>query len=113
MSLQLTPAQLAEYDKNGFLLLPAVLSPAEVALLAAEAANVYSMQRPEIVRERSGAPRSAFGAHKYNAAFGVLARDPRIVGPVEQILGERCYMHQFKINAKEKFTGDLWQWHQV
>jgi ectoine hydroxylase len=29
-----------------------------------------------------------------------------------QILGEDVYMHQFKINGKQAFDGDVWQWHQ-
>ena len=29
-----------------------------------------------------------------------------------QILGEELYMHQFKINGKMAFDGDVWQWHQ-
>ena len=31
---------------------------------------------------------------------------------MEQLFGEKLYMHQFKINAKAKFDGDVWQWHQ-
>ena len=29
-----------------------------------------------------------------------------------QIFGEALYMHQFKINGKMAFDGDVWQWHQ-
>ena len=28
------------------------------------------------------------------------------------LLGEALYMHQFKINGKMAFEGDVWQWHQ-
>ena len=35
-----------------------------------------------------------------------------MIDPVEQIFGEKVYMHQYKINAKSAFTGDVWQWHQ-
>ena len=35
-----------------------------------------------------------------------------MIEPVEQIFGEKVYMHQYKINAKAAFTGDVWQWHQ-
>jgi hypothetical protein len=35
-----------------------------------------------------------------------------MIDPVEQIFGEKIYMHQYKINAKSAFTGDVWQWHQ-
>ena len=35
-----------------------------------------------------------------------------MVKPVEQVFGEKLYMHQFKINGKTAFEGDVWQWHQ-
>ena len=28
------------------------------------------------------------------------------------MFGEQLYMHQYKINAKAAFEGDVWQWHQ-
>jgi ectoine hydroxylase len=48
----------------------------------------------------------------YSKPFAKLARHPRMVEPVMQIFGESVYMHQFKINGKMAFEGDLWQWHQ-
>ena len=41
-----------------------------------------------------------------------MGTHPRLIHPVEQLLGERLYMHQYKINAKAAFEGDVWQWHQ-
>ena len=35
-----------------------------------------------------------------------------MVEPVVQLFGEDVYMHQFKINGKQAFDGDVWQWHQ-
>jgi ectoine hydroxylase len=35
-----------------------------------------------------------------------------MIKPVEDLLGEHLYMHQFKINGKMAFEGDVWQWHQ-
>ena len=35
-----------------------------------------------------------------------------MIDPVSQMFGEKVYMHQYKINAKAAFTGDVWQWHQ-
>jgi ectoine hydroxylase len=48
----------------------------------------------------------------YSYPFAKLARHPRMVRPVMQLLGEELYMHQFKINGKMAFDGDVWQWHQ-
>jgi ectoine hydroxylase len=65
------------------------------------------------VRERTGdVVRTNFAAHMYSAPFARLARHPRMVEPVKQVFGEDVYMHQFKINGKAAFDGDVWQWHQ-
>lgn len=41
-----------------------------------------------------------------------MAHHPRLVEPLTQLFGEGVYVHQFKINAKAAFEGDVWQWHQ-
>ena len=110
--MQLTQAQVDHFHREGWLFLPDLFTAEEVAVLNAEAEGIYKQQRPEIWREKSGAPRTAFAAHLYNEAFGILGRHPRMIGPVEQVFGEKVYMHQYKINAKAKFSGDVWQWHQ-
>jgi ectoine hydroxylase len=110
--MQLTPEQIAQFSTEGWLFLPACFAEEEVAVLRSEAEAIYRLDRPQIWREKSGAPRTAFAAHTYNEAFALLGRHPRLVDPVEQLFGEKLYMHQFKINAKAKFDGDVWQWHQ-
>jgi ectoine hydroxylase len=108
----LTEQQIRHFHDEGYLFLPDTFTAEECAFLRNEAAGIYRHERPEVWREKSGAPRTAFAAHLYNEAFGLLARHPRMINPVEQLLGEQVYMHQFKINAKASFTGDVWQWHQ-
>jgi ectoine hydroxylase len=110
--MRLTPAQRAEFDEQGYLVLPDCFSEVEVAALRAEAQRIYATNRQEVWRESSGAPRTAFAAHTYNEAFRLLGAHPRLIGPVEQLFGERLYMHQFKVNAKAPFDGEVWQWHQ-
>jgi ectoine hydroxylase len=111
-SMDLTQDQIAHFHEQGWLFLPELFNSEEVALLRREAEGIYSHQRPEVWREKSGAPRTAFAAHLYNEAFRLLGAHPRMIKPVEQIFGEQVYMHQFKINAKSAFTGEVWQWHQ-
>jgi ectoine hydroxylase len=111
-TMKLTQQQIDDFNREGWLFLPELFSPEEVALLAHEAKGIYDTNRPEVWREKSGAPRTAFAAHLYNEAFGLLGAHPRMIEPVEQVFGEKVYMHQYKINAKSAFTGDVWQWHQ-
>ena len=110
--MKLTQQQIDDFNREGWLFLPELFSAEEVSFLAREAVSIYDTNRPEVWREKSGAPRTAFAAHLYNEAFGLLGAHPRMIDPVEQIFGEKVYMHQYKINAKSAFTGDVWQWHQ-
>ena len=64
------------------------------------------------MRERNGAVRTAFGVHTYSDIYWRLSRHPRLVEPAMQVLGGPIYIHQFKVNAKAAFDGDVWQWHQ-
>ena len=110
--MALTQEQLRQFHEEGWLFLPETFSPEEVAALREESENIYREHRPEVWREKSGAPRTAFAAHLYNEAFRLLGAHPRMIEPIEQIFGEKVYMHQFKINANGPFTGGVWQWHQ-
>ena len=110
--MQLSQEQLDQFETEGWLLLPELFTPEEVDLLRREAEEIYKEQREEVWREKDGAPRTAFAAHKYNEAFRLLGSHPRMIRPVEQVFGEQVYLHQYKINAKSAFTGAVWQWHQ-
>ena len=110
--MKLTAEQLGRFDELGYLFLPDCFLGEEIAALRHEAEAIYASNRPEVWREKSGAPRTAFAAHTYNEAFRLLGAHPRLIEPVEQLFGEKLYMHQFKINAKAAFDGEVWQWHQ-
>ncbi len=110
--MKLTDAQIREFEEEGFLFLPGVFSPAEVGVLHRAAEEVYALDREEVWRESSGVARTAFAAHTYNEAFRRLGRHPRLIEPVMQLVDGQVYMHQYKVNAKAAFDGEIWQWHQ-
>ena len=110
--MRLLKRQIDRYESEGYLFLPEVFSRHEAALLKREAERVYALDREEVWRESSGTARTAFAAHTYNEGFRRLGRHPRLIEPVMQILGGPVYMHQYKVNAKAAFDGEVWQWHQ-
>ncbi|WP_119419007.1 phytanoyl-CoA dioxygenase family protein [Desertibaculum subflavum] len=110
--MRLNDQQMAAFESDGYVFLPGLFDAEEVGALMGEVPGILSQQRQEVVREKNSAPRTAFAAHLWNEAFGLLARHPRLIGPAMQMLGGPVYMHQFKINAKVAFDGDVWQWHQ-
>lgn len=110
--MNLSAQQLSQFESEGYLFLPGAFTPPEAGLLHTGADEVFAMQREEVWRESSGVARTAFAAHEYHETFRRLGRHPRLIGPVMQILGGPVYMHQFKVNAKAAFNGEVWQWHQ-
>jgi ectoine hydroxylase len=111
--MRLSPEQLQQFDREGYLFFASLFSREEIRVLNDEVPALYSQRRPENVREKSGeAVRTNFAAHLYSYPFAKLARHPRMVEPIRQLFGEDVYMHQFKINGKAAFDGDVWQWHQ-
>jgi len=107
--VKLAPEQFRQFEEDGYFFLRGCFSDEEVAVLRDEAEEIYKSDRQEVWREKTGAPRTAFAAHTYSEAFRLLGPHLRLVEPLEQIFGERVYTHQFKINPKAAFEGDVWQ----
>jgi ectoine hydroxylase len=111
--MKLTPQQLEQFDRDGYLFFPALFSREETKVLVDEVPSLYARREAYNVREKGkDAVRTNFAAHMYSAPFARLARHPRMIEPVVELFDEQVYMHQFKINGKQAFDGDVWQWHQ-
>ena len=111
--MNLTKQQLDHFDKEGYLFFPKLFSEKETECLVSAVPELYQRKEEYNIREKgSDAVRTNFAAHMYSEPFAKLARHPRMIKPVEDLLGEKLYMHQFKINGKMAFDGDVWQWHQ-
>jgi ectoine hydroxylase len=109
----LTPRQVADFQGGGFLLLGDCFGPAELLVLQGGVAPALAARDERTILEASGeAVRSVYGLHSRNRVFSLLARHPRIVGPVRQLLGGEVYVYQSKLNVKSPFVGDVWEWHQ-
>jgi ectoine hydroxylase len=109
----LSPEQLDALHRDGVLALSGRFSPAEVDAMNAALDDLVDEDVPANIREkRSGAVRTAMGLHLRHPLFERLIRDPRLLVPAQQIFGgEPMYTQQVKINVKEAFTGEQWQWH--
>ena len=111
--MKLTPAQIDAFHTDGYLFFPSLFTPDEVAVLNAEVPALYARREAYNVREKgSDAVRTNFAAHMYSEPFARLGRHPRMIEPVQDLFDEKLYLHQFTINGKMAFEGDVWQWHQ-
>ena len=111
--MQFSAQQIERLRSRRLPLFPFLVHVGEIGVLREEVPRLYAQRRIENVREKSGdVVRTNFAAHMYSEPFARLARHPRMVEPIVQLFGEPVYMHQFKINGKMAFDGDVWQWHQ-
>jgi ectoine hydroxylase len=114
--MHLTDDQLAQYDEDGFVIVPDFLSSEEVALLAAEADILGTPQRglPEgnVYEKSSGMIRKSYSFDKDFEGYHLLTRLPRMLAPARQILGERIYLYMTHMNHKVAEKGEKWLWHQ-
>ena len=110
--MDLTIRQLADLDRDGFLILEDRFSPEEVDLLHSRLPFLFSENHPgNIIEQSSGVVRTAMGLHLRDDLYGRLVRHPRLTGPALQILNEPAYVQQVKVNVKAAFSGEIWQWH--
>jgi ectoine hydroxylase len=109
----LSPEQLDAFKRDGVVVLPRRFSIEEVDSLNQALAGLMAQDVPQNVREKaSGVVRTAMGLHLRHELFGRLVNDPRFLVPARQVLGDvPIYAQQVKVNAKEAFTGEQWQWH--
>jgi ectoine hydroxylase len=111
--MKLSKEQIEQFDRDGYLFFPGLFTPEETQVMNDAVPELYSRREAYNVREKGkDAVRTNFAAHLYSEPFAKLARHPRMIDPVEALFGEQLYMHQFKINGKMAFEGDVWQWHQ-
>src|SRR3954471_5034458 len=56
--MELTPAQLAQYERDGFLIFPDLFTSAEIAVLRQEVARLAKLDTEEVFREHTGGVKS-------------------------------------------------------
>ncbi|HEU0300174.1 MAG TPA: phytanoyl-CoA dioxygenase family protein [Longimicrobium sp.] len=111
--MYLSDEQVRSYREDGYLFLPGCFSPDEVEEMKAELPGIFAEDTPARVLEKgTGQVRSVYGSHATSEVFGNLVRDPRVLEPAREILDGDVYVHQFKVNAKLAFVGEVWEWHQ-
>jgi len=110
----LTADALAQYQRDGFLLLRKLFDSEEMSRLLE-----FAKQDPALSASAYGR-KDATGMETKLALwnepgenlYGMFARSPRIVDRMEQLLGGEVYHWHMKMMLKEPRVGGAWEWHQ-
>jgi ectoine hydroxylase-related dioxygenase (phytanoyl-CoA dioxygenase family) len=112
----LTAEQMADYNRDGYLLVKNFCSRAEIDKLYKTAIEDDAMRKNALdLNDQSGKKtRLSLWFTPGNDVFGYLTRTERMVNSVAQILDNDspvCHFHS-KLMQKEPKVGGAWEWHQ-
>jgi len=95
--VSLTPQQTQRYRDQGFLSLPGLFAFDEIGWIRDEAQAVALRTAARGSWPEEAPEGAIYGADRMEAAFGRLARHPRIVGAARTLLGDELYIHQTRL----------------
>jgi ectoine hydroxylase len=110
----LTAKQVADFERDGFLLVQQLLSSDELSLLQQTVRADQRMHEAGMdVRDTKGRRTNlSLWNHPGDDIYGAIARSERVINAMEQLLGGEVYHYHSKLSAKEPRVGGAWEWHQ-
>lgn len=113
MSL-LKKEQLAAFKKDGFIVIKGLFDPEEIHLLKSTAHSDRELDQHSFARAdgEGGKVRLTLWNHPGDSIYGMFARCNRMVGRVEELLGDEVYHYHSKMILKDPRIGGAWAWHQ-
>jgi hypothetical protein len=109
-----TAQQLADYEADGFIVVPQLFDDNEIDLLRQTAKADQALDQHAMGRDdgEGGSVRLSLWNHPADDIYGMFSRNHRVVDRVEQLLGEEPYHYHSKMIMKHARTGGAWAWHQ-
>ena len=110
----LTDRQVADYQRDGYVLAPGMFETDEIDLLHRSAAADRELDKRSFGRNdgEGGTVRLSLWNHPGDNVYGMFARCRRIVDSAEKILGGEVYHYHSKMILKDAKVGGAWAWHQ-
>ncbi len=110
----LTDSQVAAFQRDGYLLVHSLFDREETDILRQTAKTDAAMKQHahDLKDGEGGATKLVLWNQVGEDVYGAVARSPRIVHAMEQLLGDEVYHYHSKMSIKEPFTGGAWSWHQ-
>jgi hypothetical protein len=110
----LNATQVELFDREGFVVVPGVFSPDEVAVLLESVEEGARFSGHESTVEDASGRKSklALWTDVQQDVFGAVSTSPRLVDGARILLREDVYHWHSKIMLKEPGSGGAWEWHQ-
>ncbi|MEE2803477.1 MAG: phytanoyl-CoA dioxygenase family protein [Pseudomonadota bacterium] len=114
MAQQLTDAEIARYQDQGFLFRTALFDAVETDLIRRAMEEDPAIATHSLLRadQNGGATRISLWNRAGDSVYGLAARCKKVVEIAEDLIGEPVYHFQSKLTAKDPYVGGAWEWHQ-
>ncbi|MBM3670400.1 MAG: phytanoyl-CoA dioxygenase family protein [Actinobacteria bacterium] len=123
MPTVLTDAQVADYERDGFLVIPDAISPEDIAELQAVTSEFVERSRTVTEHtevfdlEPAHTPekpllRRVKTPEKWHPTYARMVRHPKILGALEDLWGTGIRYQTSKLNMKVAGYGSSLEWHQ-
>jgi len=110
----ISDAAVAEYNREGFVLVRGMLDAEETGLLGRAAREDRVLDQHSFGRAdgEGGTVRLSLWNHPTETIYGMIARCESLVGSMEKLLGGEVYHYHSKMIMKDALVGGAWTWHQ-
>lgn len=114
MPHRLSPEHVAQYERDGYILVPELFAADEMETLLAYAKSDERLLASAYARRDAAGNETklALWNHAGDDLYSMFSRSPRIVDKMEQLLGGEVYHYHTKMMLKEPYVGGAWEWHQ-
>jgi len=112
----LTSEQRADYQANGYFIVPALLNDAEVTMFRDTARQDLTDVDADGLMEKTDAEGNTTLLKMWHSAddnvYGYVVRDERLVAIARELIGPDAYVYSHKMTMKNPHRGGAWEWHQ-
>src|SRR4051812_7478048 len=110
----LSASQISAFHRDGYILVRSLFDKEEADILrkTAKADAAFQKNAYDLKDGEGGATKLVLWNKVGEDVHGTVARAPRIVDAMEQLLGDEVYHYHSKMSIKEPLTGGAWSWHQ-
>ena len=107
--------QAADFQRDGFVIVPALLDAAETAALRDYAKGDDALSAESYVRrDQAGAETRLALRNDLDdfCCYTAVVRSRRVAGTMSRLLDDEVYHYHHKMILKEPRVGGAWEWHQ-
>ena len=114
MAELLNKDQVAQWNEDGYLMIPGLFSREEVDLLLKIAKSDQAMLANATSRKDAKGAQTKLSLRNdlHDDTYSAFVGCKRVTDRMEQLLGDEIYHFHHKMMLKEPFVGGAWEWHQ-